>query len=357
MSERLERRIEQQLVRQTIDHASRTLLSGPFAAIGAFLCLRSPTLRSVELAWVVLQSVTSLFGSFWCRRALKRERVTIWACRLTIGIHTVPAVSISLFFETPPISLRSTIEVAAATMITVTIVVMTASDRVFSSVILLSATTVSLFGLDAVSSMPIWMRLFEGLAVVLGLGPLIETIHRPQRKSIELTIENEQLVHGLRLANAALAEQLTTDPLTGLSNRLALERSFSDARPVGLLYVDVDHFKAINDRDGHAAGDEVLTRLGGVLRTCARAGDVVARLGGDEFVILLDRAPAAVVDEVAQRLRSVVRSEFAGLGISVSIGGTTGDLRSEDGHSVLARADSNLYQAKRTGRNRVYIDA
>lgn len=357
VSERQGRRIQQQLFRQTITHASRTLLSGPFAAVAIYLCLRSPKIRPLEVIWVLVQATTSLSGAVWCRKALKHEHISPWKYRAVLSAHIVPAACLSLFFSPPPISLRSTMEVAAATIVTVVMIVMTAADRVFGLALLIGATMLSLFGLDALSSFSILNRLFDGVVVILGIAPLIDTVYRPQRKSIELTIQNEHLVHDLRLVNASLAEQVTTDPLTGLSNRLALERAFTDARPIGLLYVDVDHFKSINDRDGHAAGDDVLLRLGDVLRKCARAGDVVARLGGDEFVILLDRAPAEVVDEVAHRLKRVVRAEFAGLGISVSIGGTMGDLRSEAGSAMLARADSNLYKAKQGGRNRVFIDA
>jgi len=157
------------------------------------------------------------------------------------------------------------------------------------------------------------------------------------------------------------------DPLTGLSNRRAFEetlgRAFAHARGTGLalavVAVDVDHFKAVNDRLGHAAGDLVLAAVAGRLAGALRDGDLVARIGGEEFAALLPGAGLAEAIEVAERLRLrvagapvVVRGGDA-LAVTVSLGCAALGPEDEEPVGLLARADARLYAAKGAGRNRV----
>jgi diguanylate cyclase (GGDEF)-like protein/PAS domain S-box-containing protein len=157
------------------------------------------------------------------------------------------------------------------------------------------------------------------------------------------------------------------DPLTGAGNRryseIQLNSRLAEKRryglPVGLLFVDVDQFKAINDRYGHAAGDDVLRILGKTLANGLRAGDFLGRWGGEEFVVLVGGLDAHRLPEAAQRLRSLVsRSsvpEIPGLGVTVSIGVT--EARSDDTvESLVGRADALMYEAKKQGRDRVVDD-
>jgi diguanylate cyclase (GGDEF)-like protein/PAS domain S-box-containing protein len=159
-----------------------------------------------------------------------------------------------------------------------------------------------------------------------------------------------------------LREQATRDPLTDLLNRRAgewqLERAFLAAReglkPFCLIMADVDHFKAINDTWGHPAGDQVLQRVAGVLRTGVRATDSVVRWGGEEFLLVLPYCEQAAALLQAERLRErVADAEQGEVGrVTVSMG--VAELqRGETLVSLIERVDQALYQAKHAGRNQV----
>lgn len=171
----------------------------------------------------------------------------------------------------------------------------------------------------------------------------------------------------LQVANAELDRQARSDPLTGLLNRRGLDAQFAFAltlaqrsgRPLSLVSVDVDHFKRINDTQGHAQGDLVLQGLARTLLQRLRSSDLVARLGGEEFVALLpdtDIASATVLAEdlrmaVAAQQHDVVGRMHISLGVSTLRPGETTSA------PLLQRADTALYDAKRQGRNRVCVQA
>jgi len=159
------------------------------------------------------------------------------------------------------------------------------------------------------------------------------------------------------------------DPLTGLPNRAllmdrleqALVRARRDGSSVGVLNVDLDHFKRINDEHGHAAGDTVLRAFAQAGQAALRATDVLARWGGEEFLVLLpDTAmPPAVTG--MERLREQIAAQRieVGEGVKVSITvsiGLTGHHRGDTLADTLQRADRLLYQAKSEGRNRTCSD-
>jgi diguanylate cyclase (GGDEF)-like protein len=161
-----------------------------------------------------------------------------------------------------------------------------------------------------------------------------------------------------------------TDVLTGLSNRLgifgAAETRFEAARRTGsgmaVAVVDVDHFKAINDRFGHDGGDKVLKLVALALTQATRATDHAGRQGGEEFMVLLDGATVSTSLSVAERLRSSVAQcqvelNGAPVGVTVSIG--VANMLPADRHfnDMLRRADTALYAAKAGGRNRVELAA
>jgi len=154
------------------------------------------------------------------------------------------------------------------------------------------------------------------------------------------------------------------DALTGVLNRgrfdtiarASVARAVSDHRPISLSVVDVDHFKSINDTFGHLTGDEVLKRVAEILRASVRVDDKVFRYGGEEFVVLCDGLPHEAALANAERLRSAIpkamEKEFS-LPPTVSIGVATAPNDGADVQSLLHRADMRLYEAKRSGRNRV----
>ncbi len=182
---------------------------------------------------------------------------------------------------------------------------------------------------------------------------------------------------GVALHNAHLYEETqrlaTTDPLTGLSNYrhfhelldLEVRRARRMHYAVGLLVMDLDHFKLINDRHGHPAGDRTLQRVADLLRSSLRRTDVVARIGGEEFAVIL---PGDALDEVAvvaEKLRRAVEAlpPVQGgtspnpTGVTLSIGGASLMPRVLDKQALIVGADQALYEAKRLGRNQVRLDS
>ena len=166
-----------------------------------------------------------------------------------------------------------------------------------------------------------------------------------------------------------LAYQAAHDALTGLANRAqalreiesALQRAQRSGELVGMLFVDLDGFKAVNDTFGHAAGDRVLTAVAQRLTGLVRGGDIVARLGGDEFVVLLETvADEAAVVHAAERIVATVRDPIGiGAGRHVTVGASVGVGISQDGavdvNRLLHESDTAAYRAKRAGRGRVEI--
>ena len=156
----------------------------------------------------------------------------------------------------------------------------------------------------------------------------------------------------------------TTDALTGLPNRryfqeyvelLGKGRRADDT--IGILMVDVDRFKLLNDRHGHAVGDVVLRAVARTIAAAVRDVDLPARYGGEEFVVLLRRPSRQVALEVGERIREAVEQiDLAAVGVekvTVSVGATVGEGGSEQVEDLVGAADRALYRAKRFGRNRV----
>jgi diguanylate cyclase len=178
----------------------------------------------------------------------------------------------------------------------------------------------------------------------------------------------------VHVQKSALADALqrihalaTRDELTGLLNRRAMvelldaEQQHADGTrlPWCIAILDVDHFKRINDRYGHAAGDEALRAVAAVCTGIIRSCDSVARWGGEEFVVLLREVDMPSAQAAAERIRatlesSAVRFEGATVELTVSIG-VAAHVKAEDVASTLARADRALYEAKAAGRNRVLV--
>ena len=157
------------------------------------------------------------------------------------------------------------------------------------------------------------------------------------------------------------------DGLTGILNRAALERRSAELahesaaieQQVALVIGDVDRFKAINDADGHAGGDAALREIAGRLRTHLRAFEPVYRVGGEEFVVLLAGVDAPAAAAVAERLRAAMRAEpIGGRTVTMSFGvAATAAGERFDFHALFGRADAALYDAKRSGRDRVCVAA
>ena len=157
---------------------------------------------------------------------------------------------------------------------------------------------------------------------------------------------------GLRTELAAARELADRDPLTGLLNRRAfdreLTRTLAACRRYGtgaaLIYLDLDGFKAVNDRRGHAAGDDILVKVADVLRASVRLSDSVARLGGDEFALLLDRADQRAAEIKAKIVSAGIEAATAG-----AVGASSGVRAYEPGmtpEQMLAEADAAMFVRK-----------
>jgi two-component system, cell cycle response regulator len=154
-----------------------------------------------------------------------------------------------------------------------------------------------------------------------------------------------------------------TDHLTGLANRRRFERQLDRevtrterySHPFCLLMLDLDHFKDVNDTYGHDAGDDVLRHLGRILQEVTRGIDLAARIGGEEFAVILPETTLEGGLEVAERLRdAIARAQMPLVGsITTSVGVAQFSAGSGQASGLLAAADAALYEAKRTGRNRV----
>lgn len=165
----------------------------------------------------------------------------------------------------------------------------------------------------------------------------------------------------LLTANRTLRDLADTDALTGISNRRhfdrllreGFERALLTGRRLSVLLIDVDHFKRVNDSEGHLAGDQLLRELGQLLQNAVRSDTVVARYGGEEFAVI---SPSGLREAVglAERLRRAVEADSR---IRISIGVASFEAALDgDEPALLARADRALYAAKEGGRNRVQSD-
>ena len=170
-----------------------------------------------------------------------------------------------------------------------------------------------------------------------------------------------------RRAMDTLRTMAVTDALTGLPNRRAFFADglplFNEARalghPLAAMMLDIDHFKRINDRYGHACGDEVLRRVGGVLRDLVSARELCARVGGEEFALLVPEPETGLALALAERLRNRIESlvvETLGgepIATTASIGLAWIGPETQTLDDLMAQADDQLYRAKRAGRNQV----
>lgn len=164
----------------------------------------------------------------------------------------------------------------------------------------------------------------------------------------------------LEAMNLQLKELAITDELTGLSNRrhfrdrMEDELTNTDGGDVSLLLLDLDHFKRVNDARGHLAGDEVLRQFARLLRRYACEGEMLARYGGEEFAVLIPGAGPHQAWLAGERYRQAIeRYAWDGLNITASVGAATSKAGKSSQDELFGRADSALYVAKESGRNRV----
>jgi len=184
--------------------------------------------------------------------------------------------------------------------------------------------------------------------------------------ALGVAVERETIYRRIELERQRFYERSIRDALTGLFTRFYMEDTLrrlfeihdrSGGTPVAMAMLDIDHFKAINDRYGHSRGDQVLREVAGIIKADARAGDLPVRIGGEEFGVIVVGEPATEIHSFAERLRQKVAAiqspgRLPGLRVSVSIGTAVRQV-GESIPGFIERADLALYRAKNLGRNRV----
>jgi diguanylate cyclase (GGDEF)-like protein len=206
-----------------------------------------------------------------------------------------------------------------------------------------------------------WATVALGLTAVGMLGVFLIVITGQGRRTQLLV---DQRTAELAGSNAQLTQLAHFDPLTGLSNRghwmaqaqSTLEAARREGDPLGVMFIDLDRFKHVNDSLGHSEGDRLLVTVAARLRECLRARDVLARLGGDEFVVLLprlrDRDSAAVAArKIMEALARPVALESTEVTVSASVGLACYPADGDSIETLLRHADTAMYAAKDSGRN------
>jgi diguanylate cyclase (GGDEF)-like protein/PAS domain S-box-containing protein len=205
----------------------------------------------------------------------------------------------------------------------------------------------------------------DGVEIPIGdsISPVLDSLGRPRGVVVVVQDETEN-----RQEKQQLTYEATHDPLTDLVNRREFERRLArvmmdlegTSADHALLYIDLDHFKVVNDTCGHTEGDELLRRIGPLLRPCLRKRDTLARTGGDEFAVLLEHCPLEQARRVAEDLRAAVErmnfrvgSRTFSLAASIGLVPLTSDRTSLE--DLVRSADVACYAAKAGGGNRVHI--
>ena len=214
------------------------------------------------------------------------------------------------------------------------------------------------------------------LSLLAAIGQLCADVYGEQALSLDYALADvltrlvtyvfvSVLISALRRLLERQQQLANTDPLTGLANRRAFEeaarveidRAGRYSRPLSVAFIDVDHFKHINDTLGHAAGDDVLQAIGDELRSSLRSSDTAARIGGDEFVWLLPEgspdAAKAALGSMRERLHKALSA--GAVKATVSIGMVTFLRPPETVHSLLASSDKLMYEAKQEGNSAVHV--
>ncbi len=214
----------------------------------------------------------------------------------------------------------------------------------------------------------LYLRHKDGHRVPVGVRSL--PVKDPKGKTVgAIEIFTDRSERGALLTELeTLRKEVLTDALTGLGNRRYAEISLGSAlgelvvgaAAFGLLILDIDNFKLVNDRYGHAIGDRVLRMIGWTLANAVRRNDAAARWGGEEFVVICPRIALGVLAEVAERVRAIVARSRIGLddgrkiSCTVSVGGALAR-RGDSLETLVARADERMYACKAAGRNRAEV--
>ncbi|MDP2121335.1 MAG: GGDEF domain-containing protein [Hoeflea sp.] len=216
-------------------------------------------------------------------------------------------------------------------------------------------------GIETAANFAFMGAVLAGLSVVCGVFLIYPIMSRGLRERGKL----QKMTESLSVRSQSLEHAAVTDGLTGMYNRRYFDDALSEYlsafgridKPIGMVILDLDHFKKVNDTHGHDVGDEVLRQVADCLQIFTRYHDVVARLGGEEFAILSPNITERQLFNLSDRIRQAVadlkiRNGNVTLRVTVSAGLAIWN-GVESGEELYRRADKQLYEAKRQGRNRV----
>lgn len=342
-------------------HARVTLISAGLYALPALV---TPSLQMTLL--MVVCSVSSLLAvlSWWMNRH-GRGGLSLWL--LYIQLLMLPLAFALIFPVMYPV-------VAYVPVLVVAITLSLLGQRIIIWTMLACGTSTILTVLAGV--MP---PFFSTPPVTGGILPLVIAGSYAMVSGLTYTLlwhfkgqkeeEIQQRTAELDTANRLLHEQAIRDPLTNLFNRryidetleIEIQRAQRSGLPIGVVVIDLDHFKQVNDTYGHAGGDVLLQAVAVVLQHHVRSGDLVSRYGGEEFLMVLPGIPLSPLYERATAIRAAVRHmrvSHAGQDLgprTCSIGVAVYPDHGLDGRRVIQAADAALYQAKAAGRDQVVV--
>ncbi|AHG87761.1 diguanylate cyclase [Gemmatirosa kalamazoonensis] len=368
-----------------------------FGLLGLALGLCDAALDFFPAPWwaVALPSAVLLLGNAWCAWRIRADHIRVrhfWAmlcadavataatCAMT-GDHGELAVA---FYVVVAAAYGLGLPRAARVHVAVTAVVYPIARLVSgtprTTVALETAVLVALSWLAIASPMRFTYRLRRARRALDSLERGDFSVRLPTRAlddlgflAVSFNSTAEALgtaVEELRRSREALAHQAYHDPLTGLANRARFQERLvralagEHAPQVAVLMVDLDDFKCVNDRLGHAAGDRLLVMVGERLLNATRGGDTVARLGGDEFAVLVEKvAQSSDVEIIARRILHALAAPFVIDGVDLHVGASIGVARhggppgdAEAGDALLHRADIAMYDVKTRGKNAFAVD-
>lgn len=324
----------------------------------------------LQLSQLTYVQLWQLIGSYWTVQLLLLSMVVSGYSQrfqdpsLTLPFMLLSIAFLSVFFWLSP-SLRPVLVLGYVTVLPFGMFQLTWRGFLLVTMVTTLCYVAVLLALHA-SGRAFWQIEKETVVAVAFVASLLCFVV-VAREFTHLRDAYRQKNRELRQALARIEELAVTDELTGLYNRRYLLRgiekyaALADREGLAFVtaFVDIDHFKQINDKYGHAVGDQVLVELAMVLRNSVRDADMASRYGGEEFVLLLSGVVLSEACPVLERIRQqIMNTHFSQhqLSVSVSIGAAQFRI-GEGGEQLLVRADRLLYEAKRRGRNRVVSES
>jgi diguanylate cyclase (GGDEF)-like protein len=306
------------------------------------------------------------FVCFWQGARSFERRRPIWAATIAVPVFWLAICLVPGFLENLPLRIVTSSALVATLLALSALEFWRGRDEPLASrwPVIFICSSLALFFVSRIPLMGLVPFPFGMLPMqpgVLGAFNLFVFAHTLLFAVLVVAMSKERL----ELEQRTKAQ---TDPLTGALNRRAfmargerlLDRHRHDGAPLSLLFLDLDHFKSLNDRFGHSGGDDVLTCFVGLVNSCIRPTDFLFRIGGEEFCCLLPHTGEAQAHHVAERIRRQVEAAsviIAGMPVraTVSIGVASTEVFGHDFEALIRFADGAVYAAKRAGRNRVTI--